>query len=246
MKSSITSGCLPLGEDTRPASDWDALGYKTSRYITFPRESVVNNIYNIILSQFDKARFITLRPHDQYIGGLFERYNQNDIKEEYRLVFNNIINCPFIGSCEKNNKIFVHFHLILFPKNKKHFNDIIIKLKSKFSIEYNMNHKAKVPAIQESTLDNADNIKRFILYYLGIKNQSFKDSFLQHIFNFLSIPPKVDNELLIFREEFVITKYNTSRQKKEKKKEYNVEGYIHETSTAEISTEKTLGKFSIL
>lgn len=187
-------------------------------------------LYDFILGNYDlkKAKFLTIRAHDQFIFGKFKDkfgslyYTNEDLaqflwNEVYEQTFSRILNyveCSI--SIEYNNVVkfpsYIHFHLCLFNITNNRFKDIIKSFKSEYSCVNNFyylthfNVEAHIPdrAVVPKTY-KIDEKHFALLYYLGFDKRSItnklrsKDSYFMSYY-FLKKSEKDFNILnLVYR-----------------------------------------------
>lgn len=133
------------------------------------------NIIHTILTNFSSYKFITIRPHDYLIYGMYGAEYRTYLKRMFSDI-SNIIDAPFIGSCEKSNSKTIHFHLII-KCSTTQLNNYMELLKYIYTLKP-LFPTQKQYAIQRQKLQDI-HIERFISYYLGYKwdDRSLKPSF---------------------------------------------------------------------
>lgn len=220
-----------LGRDTSPASNPKLEVLRDilrTHFTQFQINTIKTECLYQVYKNWSSARFLTIRPHDHYIFGRYGVLNHQALMEEYRKLFNDLIQYPFMGSVEKNNNHFIHFHLIIFTPTKAQFKELMIKLREKLSLEYNL--KQKDYTVREDILETPQTIRRFVLYHLGYKYQlnAMKESFLTNILNSGIQNGDYDCESLNSLEDFIIEDLLVKKTKRDKSQYYKIEGYIHE------------------
>ena len=156
----------------------------------------LKQIYHLILKNYslNKVKFLNIRLHDYFVLGKIhhklKETNFIDFKRDYFIdwilnnFYNNIFNSiledeEFIISIERNkldSKIpFIHFHLIIFNKSNKQFENIIKKFKQEFTATNSFVYRTIFGSISHSVRDTCVVPKRYkpnekhyaLKYYMG-------------------------------------------------------------------------------
>jgi len=146
-------------------------------------EKLYSVYYHCLKKGFNQYKYITIRPHDHLISGMYNKAGYKDLINSFKEDLLELIKYPFIGSIESNNKKFIHFHLIIKCSNKALEKDVIFKLKDKFcKLEKALEKKQY--AIKLDKLIN-DRIRMFFMYRLGysVHKGRMKDSYIAMITN---------------------------------------------------------------
>lgn len=219
-----------------------SLGKDSPQAVVKTSQPTLWNIKSIwfpsVLKVHAKCCFYTIRPHDQFIYGLSRKCTHKELIEWYQPILQRLIPCGFIGSVEKNNDNFIHFHLIIKCSNTKFKKNYFKDLTSYFSLEYNL--KRYQTAIKQSKLDS--NPRKLILYYLGVKEGKFKGSYITNIiydFPIEEVPLEECSSLLDYYENYYLTK----KQLASMKKDYKTAGYIDDSSLYKKIVEKKSSNF---
>ena len=172
------------------------------------------NIFDVCkrLTTFNRYKFITMRPHIQYIIG---RYFQNKIptRKEYAKKLIDILKkhieitdgIDYIaGSIEKNdNDPFAHFHFILECSNKNL--EILKKLiLDDITIDHKISKKQYAWKLSKCTDGRID---KMIKYYLGVKENpksnkyELKPSYEYSLINYDTVSDTVSDKVYLLKLE---------------------------------------------
>lgn len=188
------------------------------------------------LTDFNTYKFITMRPHFQYIVG---RYFQNKIptgKEYAKKLIDILLNnlrclddVDYIaGSIEKNdNDPFTHFHFIL-QGSLKNMELLKKGILEDITIDHKITKKQYAWKLSKCTDGNID---KMINYYNGLKQNiktseyDLKDSYLYNLINYDTLSDSVSDEVYNLKLEAYQTnkvgRLIQSEQKRNKKELLN-------------------------
>lgn len=154
--------------------------------VSFSKPFNLNPYINGLMPYAGRLKFLTIRPHDQFIFG---RYNVKCRKDAIKTIVNIVkenIPYPYGGSIESNNKIFCHVHLVILCSNSQ-LESLQKNLRDLVTCEHLITGKQH--AVLKRRPPTPGDRYLMIKYYLGLKYNpeyssfGFKPSYLKSIFN---------------------------------------------------------------
>lgn len=220
--SDVIEGELNLGKNSPPA----VTNIFRSKYKDHYK--LYNVYYEFLKDGINKYKYITIRPHDHLIMGMYNKIGHEQLLPKYLEEITNIIKHPFIGSVEFHNNHFIHFHLII-KCSKTSYDEIRRSLTFKYAtLERTM--KLKQYAITHDKLKD-ERLRLFFLYRLGysVHLGRIKDSFLYQITNneiylkYMKNPITQEHlEHMVALEEYQIEKIQMMKAKSQCKKDAGI------------------------
>lgn len=163
-------------------------------------------------SHGNKVKFLTIRPHDEFIFGKYNVLTRKDAVKTIISILKENIKYPFAGSIESNNSIFVHCHLMVLCSNTE-LNILHQKLRDLLTSVHRLGNK-QYAVVKKRPKDIGDRLF-MIRYYLGLKykEDSFysKKSYLFNIFYDMpksTIPDEIAKEFTEILNEFNFNKFH--------------------------------------